>query len=172
MRNKYKKILLTAAILAVAAFIAGTVFNRKINHSSVVALVGNETIDKKVYEKRKVQLDYFTKWLSDNQSTSSAIPTDLLDKLIEETLTIQFAKENNLLPSSREVAEKYKSAVKSVGLEKEYLEKIKTIQGIGKEDILERIKLELARERVEQLTKLPFNIWIIQEKEKASIIKY
>lgn len=170
-----KKILFVAIIL-IAAVIASVFFllsGQKIKRQiPYVAVVNNQGIAGETYEARKKQLDYFTKWLSDHQTTSSAVPGDLMDALIEETLTLQFAREHQLLPTTREVEEKYQKAVASVGTEKEYLEKIKKIQGASKEDVILRITLEIAKERIEQFTRLPFNAWLARQKEIVKIEKF
>ncbi len=173
-RNKKK--LLIRAIIAFFIFAFIIIFLKSgkeiFTKTQFIAVVNNQKIERTTYQARKKQLDYFANWLYEHQSTSSAIPADLLDELIEETLTLQFAKEHNLLPSGQEIKEKYQQAVKSIGTEKEYLEKIKTIQGIGKDEVLQKIKLELTKEKIEKFTKIPFDVWIKTEKEKADIKKY
>jgi len=174
--NSMKKIVINVVIISIALFAAFYFFRspaQKVpSNKPYVATVNNEPIDKTVYAARAKQLDYFSKWLLENHTTSSAVPNDLVDTLIDETLTLQFAKEHNLLPTQQEVEEKYQKAVASVGTEQEYLAKIQQVQGVGKSNILQRITLEITKEHIEKFTNIPFNVWLAQQKETAKIEKF
>lgn len=135
-----------------------------------VAMVNGQPIERSYYKEQQDSLSHFQKWLKDNKTDSNSLPTDLIQTLIEDELAHQFVEKNNLEPTQLEIDKHYSNAVASVGSEYLYLKKMKTIQDIGKEEILAKMKLEILKTKIEKFTKKPFAVWV-KEFEKKSIIE-
>ena|ERR1035437_5599332 len=148
-----------------------TASQQKFDTKVYVAIVNNEGIERTTYEQQAQQRSYFADWLKAHNQTSEALQTPVIDELINQTITLQFAKEQNLIPTDAEIAQKYQAAVASVGTETQYLSKMQNLQGIGKEEILERIKLEIIQANIEAKTHQPFAVWLNEEKQRAKIEK-
>ncbi len=136
-----------------------------------VAMVNGTGIKRSVFDKRNTQREHFKLWLKEHKITSTSLDTPLIDTLIEEALASEFGNKAKIQPTEKEINTKYKLAIKSVGTEEKYLSKIKDIQGIEKEEILSQFRIELLEQKIQEKTKLPFTIWVSQQKAKAKIEK-
>ncbi|KKR91785.1 MAG: hypothetical protein A3G66_01000 [Candidatus Levybacteria bacterium RIFCSPLOWO2_12_FULL_39_17] len=181
MKKINQKIFLIIALLVliplVAAFVSSKNNKTKLENKTFdprvyIAVVNDEGIKREDYKKRQGQRSYFKKWLIEHNTTSTVLTKSVLETMIEETLSLKFAQENNLIPSQKEVERKYFAAVKSVGTEEQYLTRIKDLQGQNKDNILKQMEFEIIQTKIEKKTKMPYSVWIKEQKIKAEIEKY
>lgn len=163
--------LILITVVGIIGLIAiNTNIYRSISSSySPVAKVDGEEISRQDLAARQKEVDYFKKWLDENHTSSNAIPKDVLQTLIDEKVSYDYAEKNTLLPTKDQINETYLKAVASVGTEEQYLKKMSDIQGVGKKEILKRIETELIEEAITKQTHLPFSVWVQQQEKSLKI---
>lgn len=132
------------------------------------AIVEEQVIKKADYEKERQLWEYFQKWAKEHNEKLTG-DKDILESMIDEILIQQYAQKNNISVSDKEVGERYRSAVASVGTEEQYLAKIKAIRNFDQEIVLNKMQVEILGEKVEKAVGMPLNVWLSQLKKEAKI---
>jgi len=114
-----------------------------------VAEVEGQTITRADYQKEQELWQHFQAWAAAHHETITD-DQDLLEKMIDDALISQYAKNNHIKVSEGELATRYQQAVASVGSEDEYLAKIRKIRNFDKDIILKKLQMEILAEKVEK----------------------
>lgn len=135
-----------------------------------VASVEGEGITYNELNKFTLQYKNFLAWT--NATPSASLEKDILNNLIDQKLIDQYARKNNIYVSDEELNTRYSAAVASLGTENQYLTKIKEIYGIDKTDLLEKIKNEMIREKVQKSMNVSLEDWLKQERINKKVVSY
>jgi hypothetical protein len=180
--NKYKKLIIISTLsvvvlIALAALIYINFQNKqpgKCDPKKHIARINDICILKETYQKmldRANQISKTSVSRSASPSTSVSTPDQVLDQVIDLELISHYAEQNKIEVKDSEVNDKYQLAVKSVGTEQEYLEKLKTLQGIDKNQVFELIKIDILKDKVRKSLQTPLESWLNQQKHQAKIEK-
>jgi hypothetical protein len=123
------------------------------------------------FESRKKQREHFYIFSDSEQKIDQNVETEILNQLVSQLVTEIFLFEKGD-PVSRTETEAYVLRVKKEQTEQEYLSMIEDMYGIGKEEHLQQLSFEIAKERVQQLTGISFNEWISSELKNRSVMVY
>jgi hypothetical protein len=178
MHQRRKLLLASIIVLVVLIPLAFLVFSNlqnrqpgRCNPKNHIAKVNETCILKESYQKMLTRAEQIAKLSPGSATTSGSEDTSkqVLDQVIELEIISQYARQNNIEVKDSEVEQKYQLAVKSVGTEGEYLDKLKTLQGIGKDQVLELIRLDILREKVRKSLKTPLESWLLEQKVNSDI---
>ncbi len=177
MQRQKTLILVTITCLVIISFIA-FVMSKSVPKTTAscdpklhIAKVNNECILRSDYQKNLERANRIMRTSESSPSADLNNPDYVLSELVQQELIGKYAKENNISVSQGEINTRYESAYKSVGTEEQYLEKLKNLQGITKENVLELIREDILKEKVQKSLKTPLEVWLKEEVKKSQIQK-
>jgi peptidyl-prolyl cis-trans isomerase SurA len=140
-----KKIIITLFAVLVSSHVVG----KEVLVDKIVAVV-NEDVKtmsdlrafKRTIESRKPKMD------AEEYKDVMGSEKKLLDLLVQETLIIQYAKEQDLLPSKDEIDEFIRKRMSALGMNQKELERQLASSGQTLADFKEELKMEQAKARI------------------------
>ena len=106
----------------------------------------------------------FIKWLSVHEPKATGFDPQI--EFTDESIITSYAAKNNISVSDDELQNAYQQALKSVGTEDQYLAKLKEIRGFDKQTILEKMKIDLLKQKVQKATGVPIELWLEEQRQK------
>lgn len=166
-----KTLFIFIAVIAIGAILFFIYKNSGDNHidSKGIASVNGELIEKKELNKEVERMQKFYSSSKQNIENYPSLEKDMLERLIEQRLIEQYAEKNNLKINEDEVKSYYDNAVQREKSEPNLLEKLSEMYGMGKEEYLEKIRMDILREKVQKNVGKPLSEWLTEEKSKAKI---
>jgi parvulin-like peptidyl-prolyl isomerase len=138
------------------------------NPKKDIAQVNNSCITRVEFESAFKRQELV--FLSDKQQMDQeGIKQTVIEELVKQRLVNLFAEQNGISITQEIIDERYSKAVASVGTEEQYLEKIKTLQGIDKARVKQIIEEDILKEEVEKKLNMPIKIWLEEQKKQAVI---
>lgn len=141
-----------------------------------VASVNGVAIKKQDFEKKLEEKNKFFEYSKQKISEDTA-GKDILEKLIDEKLIENYAKDYKITVSEAEISSRYQIVIENFNKTNNYdtqddllfLAKIKEMYGIGKNDYLNSIKWDILKEKVQAEVKMPLSDWLAQQKSVSDI---
>lgn len=176
---KRNLILLIIAVVIIAGVAALVMLNISppIDKSKYIATVNSQKISREDFVKNLDQKKKFYQWSKQNIASLTSLENDVLEKMIDEALVLQFAKKSKIEASQGEIGQKYNAALTSFGRQKKnsdeasFSAQIKEMYGLEKQDYLEQLKMDVLKEKVQSSAGKPLVEWL-REQRKAAKIEY
>lgn len=156
-------------VLVIIVIVLVVTKNPEIESEAVVSVNG-ETVSQSDVDQELTRLKQF--YASQNQKIqqSETLEADTIEKLIEKKLLTQYANDQNITVSDDEIEKRYRDVLK-LKSEKELLDELENMYGIGKEEYFEVLYLDILREKVQEKADKPYAEWV-KEKKQKSIIEF
>ena len=172
--NKQKKLILASIVsIVILLFVVAVIyFNRQTEDSNPcdsktgVALVNGNCVLKEAFNVNLKRAEMIANNASESAKKSRE---EIIAELVDAEIIDEYAKENNITVSEFELQDKYTKAYQSLGSEEEYLKKIQELQGIGKSEVLELIRQDILKEKVQKSLGTPIENWLAEQRAKSKI---
>ena len=138
------------------------------NGQNTAATVNGQTIQKSLVDKKASESAQFFTW-SKQAIDMTKLQKNELDNLINLALSEQFAKQKNIIITDQEVSSRYQSLPAVEKNESEFLAKLQAMYGIGKAEYLEKVREDILKEKIQQVTQKPWLTWVTEQRKQASI---
>lgn len=133
-----------------------------------VATVNGEAIQEVEVDSELQRMKQFYSSQSQNIEEYSTLEKDTIEKLIERKLLTQYAQSQNISVSDDEIEKRYQ-AVLTIKSEPELLNELQNMYGIGKEEYLDVLYLDILKEKVQEKVGKSYATWIAEERAKADV---
>lgn len=133
-----------------------------------VAVVNGDSVLKSEFDKKVTFSKNFYTYKKQDLNNYSTLEKDILDKLIEDKLIKQYAKNNNISVTDKEILTLYTQKTSKTSEDK-LLQQLKDMYDMEKQDYLEVLRKDILREKVQAAVKMPLLTWLEQQKAKADI---
>lgn len=143
-----------------------------------VAVVNDHGIKKEIFDKKLEETTYFFTHKNQDISSMSSLSSDVLAKLIDEILISQYAEEEGISITEREITNRYQQIVEGYNTREKskddtddaaFLIQIKKMYGMNKSDYLEMVKKDILREKVQEKVKKPITDWLVDQRKNSNI---
>jgi hypothetical protein len=175
----------TWAVIIVVGIIIGFIvtlnfFGNNTSKPKPVAEVNGVAISREEYDNQLAQAKNLQAWqgqlsAKDGQISPMGTPNKpddaAMDELINQKLLEQYAATHGISVTQSELEKEFEDAAHSIGTEDKYLEKIKQIYRIDKDQLLVKIRTDLLKEKVQKQTGIPIDNWLLQQRQAANIQK-
>jgi hypothetical protein len=173
MKQNHKTFLGIVGLLVIAGIVFIThsrlLDSSKSNARNTPVSVNGISISKDTLDAEEKKDALFQQWLKKEKIKEGTGDEKTIDMLIEKTIAQEYAKKNGITVSQTEIEKQFQKAAASIGGEEKYLEKLKEIYGVDKKGVYDMLSYDLLKQKISQKTKLPFAVWIKEEKAKAKI---
>lgn len=147
-----------------------------------IASVNGITIKRLDFEKKLEEQNNFFEYSKQkiSEKTAETAEKDVLEKMIDEKLIENYAKDHKITASQGEISFRYQRVVENFNKGNNYkadddslfLAKIKEMYGEKKEDYLEIIRMDILKEKVQGAVKIPLANWLTKQKNVSDIQRY
>jgi hypothetical protein len=163
MKQKHikKDILIALGILLVGGIIAFVILHKSTPNGPTLVISAQDA------KEAQAQHEYFANWLSSHEPQNKTY--DEQKELVDETIITNYAKTHNIVVSDTELQAAYQKAVASVGSEKAYVDKMKAIRGFDKAMILDKLTIDLLKEKIQSKVDMPIAAWLAQKEAGVTI---
>lgn len=168
--KKQKILILLPFIVAFFIFLYFFIKNFSIDNplAPKAATVNGTPITKDELQKQISFTKNFYTYSKQNLANYPTLEKDQLERLIEDKLVEDYAKNHNIKVSDEEVLALYKQKLVRK-TEEQLLSQLKTMYGMEKADYMDVLRKDLLREKVQKSVKMPLLQWLNEEKKKADI---
>lgn len=134
-----------------------------------VAVVDNEGIFRKEYEKKLTFTNFYFNQAHQNQSTLTSLKKEILSQMIDLEIIRHYAKRQNLTVTKQEVENRYLTIIKQNKSKTEFLEKIKKMYDIDEAEYKLILAEDILKEKVQAHVGKGITPWLQEQRKKASI---
>lgn len=181
-----KKVLI-GVLIVILVIGAGYYFNGhpirvypKFDPAKYIAGVDYQGITREDFNKRVDTTKNFFEWSNQNLKELPSLSKDVLDKMINESLVAQYAKDHKIKVDDVEVEGRYEGVIKTYNRQKkikgesdtEFLAAIKSMYGTEKSDYMAQLREEILEQKVQLAVKMPLAKWLEKAKKEGHITSY
>lgn len=185
MSKLYKLILIILAIILIllgfyrlSGFVG--VKNPAPDTKTYKSSVNGVAIKRQDFQKELDAAKRFFEYSNEDVSKMSSLEKDVTQKMIDQSLVNQYAKNHNITVSDTEILNRYNLIVKTYNKrnnisesgDERFLAKIKELYGTDKNTYLEQVKNDILKEKVQVAVKIPLANWLTKQKNVSDIQIY
>lgn len=160
----------------VVIFLIGLAGYLWLQESGSIGTVNKTGLSKKEYEEKVNAGRVFYRY-SKQDPRPGALEQSAIDSLITESLINEYVREKNITVADKEIGERYEGIVAGYNRnhqmagtdETAFLEQLKTMYGIDKNDYLKEVKTDILKEKIQAKANMPFARWLENAKGAAAI---
>ncbi len=135
-----------------------------------IAVVNNQGITRDDFNKQVAELKQFYTFSKQDLSQLPPFENTVLDNMIDDVLTAQYAAKNWIMVNARDLGRVYRAqAGKTQESENLLLSKIKNMYGMDRDDYLDKLSRDIIRDKVQARVGEPIVRWLENEKARAQI---
>ena len=166
-----KKIILLLSVIFIVVISALFVMftNLSKNQSNQTAAPTVITIKNSELDAQVKRMETFYKFSNQDLKNYPTLQKDQLEILIENKIIENYASLHNITVSDSEVSGLYKQKIAKNG-EEALLNQLNQMYGMGKQDYLEVLRMDLLKEKVQTAVKMPLADWLKIQKENIKIV--
>jgi len=164
-------------IILVIVLIIGLFYFTKLSGSTNAASVNGENITRQAFNSSLQEAQNMHNWQKQPAANINTLQRDILNNLIDGALIKQYASSHSITVSDSEVNNRYIITVGSYNnrdnltssSDNAFLARINQMYGIGKNEYLQTIKMDLLKQKVQASVGEPLVLWLTRQKKSADI---